>query len=75
MRKGSVIPSLYTRVSVEFLFIGRNRKEFVAKQDDVGLGSANESARFLYRGKLVLCSSKKSICRKKRGPFDASGKV
>jgi hypothetical protein len=35
-------------------FIGRNKKEFVAKHDDVGLGSANESVRFLYRGKLAL---------------------
>jgi hypothetical protein len=44
-------------------FIGRKKKEFVTMHDDVGLGSASESVRFLYRGKLILYSLKKSICK------------
>jgi hypothetical protein len=65
VRRGSVIPSLYILVSVEFLLSDAKRKNLslCTMHDDVGLGSANESVQFLYRGKLVLYSSKKSICK------------
>jgi hypothetical protein len=60
VRKGFLIPLFY---ALGVSFIGRKKKEFVTMHDDVGLGSASESVRFLYRGKLILYSLKKSICK------------